>query len=115
MAFAWGTADCATLFGDVVVAITGYDPIADGRGYRTELGAVRKMKAAGFNTMVELVEARFVEIPVALAHRGDLGFPAEVPEALMCPAIIDGHVAISKSPIGSVVIPRSAIARAFAV
>lgn len=112
--FVWGQSDCA-LFADAVAAMTGYDPLADCRGYTSEFGALKKLKAAGFDNVDELVAARFVEIAPVAAQRGDLGYPARIARPLMGPAVIDGAHAFSKGPEGFVVVPRSVIVRAFAV
>lgn len=112
--FAWGDSDCSLCF-DAVEAMTGFDPIADIRGYRSRLGALRKLHAAGFETVFDLVATVFPEIPPAHAQRGDLGYPEQVSDCLMSPAVIDGTNAYSKGPDGPVVFPRSQIVRAFAV
>ena len=112
--FEWGVSDCAFVF-DIVRDMTGYDAIADGRGYTTEAGAMKALKRAGFETMLDLFSARFPELDPAMAQRGDLGFPAVTPNPLMNPAIIDGASAFTKYPGGRLVVPRHAIARAWAV
>jgi len=103
------------MFADVVRVMTGFDPIAEVRGYSSELKAVRKLRGAGFLTTFELVASHFPEIPPEMAARGDLGYPAEIPHPLMSPAVIDGAYAYSKGPQGAVIMPRSIITRAFAV
>lgn len=112
--FAWGECDCATLFGQAVAAVTGIDPIPERLNYRTAQGALRSVRGAGFETMLDLVAARFAEIPPSAAQRGDLGFTAEG-GPLVCPVIIDGAVAHGKALAGSVQVPRGLIVRAFAV
>jgi len=113
--FAWGDSDCAMLFAEAVEAMTGYNPIADGGTYTTRIGALRGLKKLGFDSVLDLVAARFVEIPPAHAMRGDLGFVAEV-DPLSSPAVIDGAVAHSKrDDVGHVLVPRGHIVRAFAV
>lgn len=113
--FAWGVSDCS-LFADVVLATTGFDPISAVRGYESEISALRKLRAAGFETTEQLVRAHFAEIPPAQAQRGDLGYPAVIRHPLMSPAVIDGPVCYSKSPgEGWVVFPTTDLATAFAV
>jgi hypothetical protein len=111
--FAWGASDC-TMFADVVLAITGFDPIADYRRYTTEIGAMRMLKKAGVTSMLEYVALNFPEIPPAHAGRGDLAFTSVI-EPLGCPAVIDGAMAHSKIATGPLVISRAQIDRAFAV
>lgn len=95
--------------------MTGFDPGAEMRGYSSEREALAKVKAAGYSTMLEFVEANFSEIDPALAQRGDIGYPRDIPHPLMSPAIIDGPLAYSKHPAGGVVISRDLLARAWAV
>lgn len=112
--FSWGKSDC-TMFAHVVWAMTGWDPIEDIRGYTDERSAMRKLLDAGFRSAPELIQARFTEIPVSEAQRGDIGYPEIIGHRLMSPAVIDGQSAFSKSPDGWLVLPRSAIKVAFAV
>jgi len=112
--FAWGSSDCGFVF-DWVRDACDFDPIDDVRGYTSEREALRAVRDAGFETVADLVAARFVEIDPAMAQRGDLGYPADIPHPLMSPAIIDGAHAYSKHPAGGVIVPRSAIVRAWAV
>lgn len=111
--FAWGTSDC-TMFADVVLAMTGFDPIADYRTYTTEIGALRMLKKAGAASMIEYVSRLFPEIPPAHAGRGDLAFASAI-QPLGCPAVLDGAMAHSKNTDGPVIISRAQILRAFAV
>lgn len=113
--FEWGTADCATLFADWVLSVTGYDPLSDVRGYKSAGEAIKALRQSGFRSCIDLVASRFVEIAPAHAHRGDLVFPVDAQNNLVSPAILDGVMAISKNEHGAVLLPRSAIARAFAV
>ena len=114
MPFVWGESDCAILFSEAVEALTGFNPIADGGTYTTRIGALRGLKKLGFDSVFDLVAARFPEIPPAHAMRGDLGF-ADGFDPLLSPAVIDGSVAHSKSESGYVIVPRGHILRAFAV
>lgn len=113
--FIWGESDCAILFSEAVEALTGHNPIADGGTYATRIGALRGLKRLGFDSVLDLVVSRFTEIPPAHAMRGDLGFTEEL-DPLMCPALIDGSVALTKKEnVGMVIVPRGHILRAFAV
>jgi hypothetical protein len=111
--FEWGVSDCSLAF-DCVAAITGFDPIANIRGYTSAAEARRRLAEAGFRDVLSLVEARFPEIAPSEAQRGDLGFVAEV-APLMSPAVINGAIAHSKALAGMAQIPRGLIVRAFAV
>ncbi len=70
--FSWGKNDCALFAANCVKAMTGFDPSRGHRGYRTPAGALRKIKAAGFETYVELAEAMFKKIHISRAGVGDL-------------------------------------------
>ena len=71
--YEWGTFDCCTLAGDVVLVITGVDPIADVRGkYSTEQGAYRILARLG--GMESAWSARLGQsIAVPFAQVGDIG------------------------------------------
>lgn len=112
--FEWGVSDC-TFSLDIVLAMTGFDPIADIRGYFSELSALRRLRACGYETAIDLIAANFDAIPVSEAQRGDLVYPETIGHPLMCPAILDGHVAYAKGPGGFVTIPASQLHQAFAV
>lgn len=113
--FSWGVADCGTFFADCVLFMTGFDPIADIRGYRDERSALKRLKAAGFDTVEALVACRFPPVAPALAQRGDLGYPAGAHDRLMSPAVITGSEAHAMTPEGLTVFPRALIVRAWAV
>lgn len=112
--FVWGESDCSFVF-DAIRDMTGFDAIEQMRGYSSERTALAAVRRAGFESILEVVEAAFEEIDPALAMRGDIGYPADIPHPLMSPALIDGSQAFSKQPSGVVVINRSAIVRAWAV
>lgn len=112
--FSWGQSDCSFVF-DVIREMTGFDAIAQMRGYTNEAGAMKAVRKAGFSSVGAIVEANFQEIDPRLALRGDIGYPASVPHPLMSPAIISGPYAFSKEPLGNVVVPRTLLARAWRV
>lgn len=70
--FNWGTHDCCTFAADCVQAMTGVDQMAGYRGgYKTAVGAARKLAKAG--GMVAAISAELGEpIAPALAQRGDV-------------------------------------------
>jgi len=71
-AFEWGKHDCCLFVCDAVQAMTGRDPAADVRGYRTERAAARIVKKLG--GMRAIGGSRFgEEILPALAQTGDVG------------------------------------------
>lgn len=114
--FVPGVSDCATLFADAVLAMTGFDPIADGRDYATLQDALRNIRRAGHRTMADLVAARFREIHPSEAQRGDLGMLADAEiGAITSPLVMLGADAATKSLAGPVIVSRGLIVRAFAV
>lgn len=113
--FAWGVSDCGTFFADCVMLMTGFDPIADVRGYRNEREALRRLKAAGFDTVEALVGNRFAPIAPSMAGRGDLGITSGAHDRLMSPAVITGADAHAMTLDGLVVFSRSLVVQAWAV
>ena len=71
--FAWGSHDCGPgLAGNLVLAITGVDCAAQFRGeYSTAAGALKTMKAAGFDNLADLVASM---LPAAVPHEGPFGY-----------------------------------------
>lgn len=112
--FVWGVSDCC-MAADVVMAMTGFDPIASMRGYRSGHEARAALRQNHFDSVQDFIEQNFDEIPMARAQRGDLVFPSGEIPPLMSPAILDGVAAYSKGLSGSVIVPRELCARAFAV
>jgi len=111
--FEWGVSDCC-FWADIVRDITGWDPIADGRGYDSAMSARQMVRNAGYDSMKEAVEDRFHEIPVAHAIRGDLVFPADDLGPMASPFVLDGPHAFSKTMAGPLVLHRDRCVRAFA-
>lgn len=111
--FQWGVYDCATLFADCVLAVTDWDPL-EGLAWASEREAMRLLADRGCRTMAEWVARQFDEIVPADARRGDLGYPAET-KRLASPAVIVGPIAVTRAPDRWVILPRTAIVRAFKV
>lgn len=111
--FEWGISDCS-FWTDIVRELTGWDPMADGRGYNSAASARHMLRECGYGSMREAVEDRLHEIPVAHAIRGDLVFPSDDLGPMASPFILDGANAFSKSMAGPLVISRDQCVRAFA-
>lgn len=76
--FAYGTHDCALFTAGAVQAMTGEDPAAPFRGrYRTAIGGLRKMRAAGFEDQVDFVARTFDEVSPATIQMGDICLTSE--------------------------------------
>jgi hypothetical protein len=69
----WGVSDCFTIPDDAVEAVTGEKMYQDVRGYKTEAGAAKQLRKHGFENVRQAFSAKFDEIPVAMAQRGDIG------------------------------------------
>jgi hypothetical protein len=114
--FVPGKSDCALLFADAVRAVTGFDPIADGRVYTTLQDGLRNLRRAGHQTMADFIASCFPEIHPSEAQRGDLGMLADPDNgAVTSPLVILGADAATKSMAGPVIVSRGLIVRAFAV
>lgn len=69
----WGVSDCFIIPDDAVEAVTGEKMYPDARGYKTEAGAAKQLRKHGFDNVRQAFAAKFSEIPVAMAQRGDIG------------------------------------------
>lgn len=100
--FEWGVHDCATWVADWRQVATGQDAAQAWRGqYRTERGALRQIKRAGFDTMPEWVDSILGDRLTSplMAQRGDI---ALVRDAL---GIVTGDEVVALSPDGAVAFP----------
>jgi len=71
--FAWGTNDCCTLMAAAVKAKSGRDVLKGFRGYRTKLGAAKKLREKGKGTLVKaMIDWLGDPIPIAKARPGDI-------------------------------------------
>lgn len=71
--FAFGKNDCALFTAAAVEAMTGQDPASAFRGgYKTRLGGLRKIRAAGFDDQIDFVSRTFHEVQPAFASVGDI-------------------------------------------
>lgn len=113
MPFAWGVADCATLYGAALEALTGEDPLAPYRPWFDERTALRAVLASGCRSVAEFVAMTMVKIEPARAQRGDVGYLAGEQPRLAFPAVILGAEAVSRDADGWIIIPRRLIAEAW--
>lgn len=69
----WDDITCTQWTGDGIEAITGHNPYDPWRGkHKGILGACKEIKKAGFNSLDDLIASLFTEVPVSMAHQGDL-------------------------------------------
>ncbi len=111
--FAWGAADCATLYGAAIEALTGEDPLATYRPWRDETSALRAVLSAGCRSAADFVAMTMVSIHPSRAARGDVGYCAGLRPRLAFPAIIMGAEAVSRDESGWIIIPRGLISEAW--
>jgi hypothetical protein len=112
----WGGGDCLTFSLHGAQVVTGEDWIKKLQlGYGTEEEAYAEMKERGFSSLREGFAWYFEEIPVAMAHRGDLGIIVR-PEAPLIEAacIILGSQAVTMSLHGLARVPLTWVTYAFA-
>ena len=113
MPFAWGSNDCCTFAADCAEAITGTDPMADLRGYDSEIGAGRVLVRAGVESFEALVASRFDEVPIGMARRGDLALVMQGNEAGLM--VVEGDLLAGPSETGLKRVPRDRMIRAWRV
>ena len=69
----YGVSDCYIIADDAVEAVTGEQMFAGARDYTTPAGAAKQLRRHGFETVREAFAAKFAEVPVLQARRGDIG------------------------------------------
>ncbi len=67
--FAWGSNDCALFSADAVLEMTGADFAADLRGYKTQRGALSRIKKAGG---MQAFASNLEQKKTGFAGRGDI-------------------------------------------
>ncbi|MEL6707607.1 MAG: hypothetical protein AAFP79_04940 [Pseudomonadota bacterium] len=112
--FIWGANDCCTFAAGAVVAMTGFDPMAEYRGrYSTAIGSARALKRIGNTTLEGAWDAKFTPVPIGQAERGDLAFADE------CVGVIVGgfawFVTAPEAGVGLVRMPRASWDKAWKV
>lgn len=113
--FAWGARDCALgLAAGAVEAMTGTDLRRGWRGkYRTAAGALRALRASGYETLGDAAAAVLPEVHPAFARDGDLALIEEGEIGAL--AIFNGGTLIVLTLDGLGVRERAAARRAFKV
>ena len=73
--FEYGVNDCCLFAAGAVEAITGQDPMAEFRGkYDSLKTSLQVIKDIGEGTLEATMDAKFPEVEIGLAQRGDLAF-----------------------------------------
>lgn len=112
--FSWRGSNCGSLFGDCAEAVTGENPLAHLRGWRSERDALRRLAESGFDSVASAIAATFEPMPLYEARRGDAGYTAEA-DVLGFPAILCGAFAMSRDARDWVIVPRSRLVRCFRI
>lgn len=114
LGFSWEAGrDCCLLVADAIERMTGEDPAAKLRGYRTQFGAARALVRLGHRSVVEFLDATFERTKAPRV--GDVILvKAEPPLDLV--AIMDrSGTALVQGPDGLIRIPAHFGAPAWAV
>lgn len=69
----YGVSDCYIIADDAVEAVTGQQMFKGARRYKTPAGAGKQLRKRGFETVGDAFAAKFEEIGVLMARRGDIG------------------------------------------
>ena len=107
--FAWGLHDCVTFAAGAVLALTGRDPLADIAAWTTERAALRELDRRG--GLAAAVSSVLTEIPLAHAHRGDIGAVDGVRGPLL--VVIEGMTLVGPDRDGLARLPRTKLVRAW--
>lgn len=110
----YGVSDCYIIADDAVEAVTGARLYDDARGYTTPRGAARVLLRHGYRTVEDAFAARLPDVPVALAQRGDIGVVRQ-PNGEVTGGVFIAAGFVTRGASRAVVLPRSAVHRAFAV
>lgn len=115
--FVWGNRDCALgLAGGAVKALTGEDLTLDWRGrYRSERGALRVLKSAGFPSLGDALAAHLPEVHPDHADIGDLALVAADGPLKAAIGVFDAGGLIMMTTTGHGWLPRERSLRAFKI
>jgi hypothetical protein len=73
--FEYGVNDCCLFAAGAVLQITGKDPMVEFRGkYDSLKGSLKVIKEIGAGTLEATLDAKFPEVAIGHAQRGDLAF-----------------------------------------
>jgi uncharacterized protein DUF6950 len=107
-----GEMDCALFVAGAIEAMTGTDLSAEFRGgYTTLKGGFKKLKKAGFKDLNALARAHLEEVPVAMAHVGDIAL-LKSDEGLAF-GLVQGEYIFVRHPDGLAHVPLLDAVKAF--
>lgn len=108
-----GTHDCALFTAGAVAAMTGWSADPSLTGYVTEAGGLRRLKAAGFADLPDLVGTYFTEQPASAARAGDIALVDSPDGAAL--GIVQGEFVYVAAKVGLGVVPMRRILRSWKV
>lgn len=107
--FAWGTNDCVTFAARSVRVLTGRNPLKGIARWQTEGSALLALaRAGGIDAAVSGVLA---EVPLALAHRGDVGLVEDERGRYLM--VIEATTLVGPGIEGLMHLPRTRLLRAW--
>ncbi len=111
----WGKSDCYIIADDAVEAVTGSRMYPKALPYKTEAGAGKKLRQHGFENVSEAFAAKFEEVGVLIAQRGDIGVIER--NGQFSGGVFTGNTGFMTRSHGGPVefLPPSAVTRAFKV
>lgn len=68
--FEWGQNDCCLFAADCVYEMTGIDHAKEFRGYKTSIGAYKRLAKAG--GLIAVLDSKLLQVGVKFAKRGDV-------------------------------------------
>lgn len=102
--FAWGSHDCCRFADGAIEAVTGARMFADiVSRYKTERGAMRRLRSFGFATVVEALASRLA--PARWPTRGDIAVIGDPAEPLPALGVAAGREIAALGPTGLAVLP----------
>lgn len=113
----WGAQDCGIGFvAEHIIACTGKDVAAPFRGrYTTALGAVRVLKAEGFDRLDAVLAAHFEAFPASLGQLGDVACIAtDDPLGCALGIVTGAHIAVRTNE-GLGFVPLTAASKVFRI
>lgn len=116
--FDWtSSAHCLAAPAALCLAMTGVDPMKGFRGYSTEVGALKALRRAGFQTVEDALAATFPDISHLRARRGDCGVLEQTVNGRpwFTSFVVMGELARGKGPDGPVHVPVARLKCCFAI
>jgi hypothetical protein len=111
--FKWGKQDCCLFAADWILRATGKDIAAPLRGYRSALGALRRVESMGETVEDVPGHLGLREVPATMAWRGDLVSVDTPTGVAIC--VCDGNRLVGAGPDGLAFLERREARRAWRI